>query len=263
MEMISPGGETSALIRASVFEISYPRLSPLGRVVMRVPKFSTDNLRIIIQFMMLAYLGLLLAFAADDRVKIDNDSVRVLNVVDQPHNPSALHRHELNRVMVYLTSGDLNVRYQDGHVDNQRWKAGQVAWSPAGGLHISENVGPTPLHIIEVELKKSPSKAPARNPKLDPVAIDPSHNILLFENAQVRVFRSLREAGGTEMMHEHAGAGRVGVFLTDLNATVKLTDGSSEPSHVKAGDVSWSGPVTHATTNLGPNKLEMIVIEVY
>jgi quercetin dioxygenase-like cupin family protein len=210
-----------------------------------------------------ALLGLLLAFAADDGVKIDNDAVRVLDVVDQPHHPSALHRHEVNRVMIYLTAGDLTVRYQDGHTDNQHWKAGQVAWSPAGGLHISENAGAAPLHIIEVELKKPASKAPMRDPKLDPVAIDPAHNILLFENAQVRVFRSLREAGGTEMMHQHAGTGRVGVFLTDLNATVKLADGSSSALHVKAGDVSWSGPVTHATTNLGPNKVEMIVVEVY
>ncbi len=77
------------------------------------------------------------------------------------------------------------------------------------------------------------------------------------------MFRSLREAGGTEMMHEHAGTGRVGVFLTDLNGTVKLADGSSTPLHVKAGDVSWSGPGTHATTNLGPNKLEMIVVEEF
>jgi len=207
--------------------------------------------------------GMVLAFAVDDRVKIDNDSVRVLNVVDQPHKPSALHRHEVNRVMIYLTSGDQKIRYQDGKVDEQHWKAGQVAWSPAGGLHISENVGAKPLHIIEVELKKAPSKAPVRSPKLDPVKIDPAHNVLLFENAQVRVFRSLREAGGTEMMHEHAGTGRVAVFLTDLDGTVKSADGSSTPLHVKAGDVSWSGPVTHATTNLGPNPLEMIVIEVY
>jgi quercetin dioxygenase-like cupin family protein len=207
--------------------------------------------------------GLLLALMADDRVKIDNDAVRVLNVVDEPHHPSGLHRHEVNRVMIYLTAGDLTVRYQDGHVDEQHWKAGQVAWSPAGGIHISENVGAKPLHIIEIELKKPPSKAPARNPKLDPVAIDPAHNILLFENAQVRVFRSLREAGGTEKMHEHAGTGRVGVYLTDLTGTVKLSDGTSNPLHLKAGDVSWSGPVTHATTNLGPGKLEMIVVEVF
>lgn len=214
--------------------------------------------------MIQALFGFLLALAADDRVKIDNDAVRVLNVIDQPHNPSALHRHEVNRVMIYLTAGDLTVRYRDGQVDEQHWKEGQVAWSPAGGLHISENVGAHPLHIIEVELKKPGSKSPPRDPKLDPVAIDPQHNILLFENAQVRVFRSWREKGGTEMMHEHAGTGRVGVFLTDNNAVVKLADGSSSAlPKVAAGDVSWSGPVTHATTNLGPGKLEMIVVEVF
>ncbi len=209
-------------------------------------------------------LFLLLAFPADDpRVKIENDSVRVLDVTDEVHHPSALHRHELNRVMIYLTGGDLNVRYQDGKTDKQHWKAGQVAWSPAGGMHISENVGTAPLHIIEVELKKAAPAKPVRKSELDPVKIDPKHNVLLFENAQVRVFRSTREAGGTEMMHEHAGTGRVGVFLTDLDGTVKLADGSSSALHVKAGDVSWSGPVTHATTNLGAGRLEMIVVEVF
>lgn len=206
----------------------------------------------------------LLAFApAGGGVKIDNDAVRVVEAVDQPHHPGALHRHERNRVMIYLTAGDQTLRYQDGRVDRQHWKAGQVAWSPAGGFHISENVGAKPLRIVEIELKKpGPAKAPARDPRLDPVAIDPAHNVLLFENPQVRVFRSWREVGGTEKMHEHAGVGRVGVFLTDLNATVKSPGGSSSQLHVKAGDVSWSGPVTHATTNQGPNKLEMIVVEV-
>jgi quercetin dioxygenase-like cupin family protein len=200
-------------------------------------------------------LALLLFFqAADPRVKIDNDSVRVLSVVDEPHHPSALHRHDLNRVMIYLTDGNLMVRYQDGKVDNQHWKAGQVAWSAAGGMHISENAGSTPLRIIEVELKKPGSKAPVRKRELDPIAIDPSHNVLLFQNDQVRVFRSIREAGGTEMMHEHLGAGRVGVYLTELNAP---------DAHYAAGDVSWSGPLKHATKNLGPNKLEMIVVEVF
>lgn len=206
---------------------------------------------------------MLVAFAPAGPL-VENDAVRIVEANDQPHHPGALHRHERNRVMIYLTAGDQELRYQDGHVEHQHWKAGQAAWSPAGGFHISENVGAKPLRIIEIELKKpGPAKPPLRRRELDPVAMDPAHNILLFENDQVRVFRSIREAGGTEIMHEHLGAGRVGVFLTDLNATVKLADGSSSAIHEKAGDVTWSGPVTHATTNLGPNKLEMIVVEVY
>jgi hypothetical protein len=39
----------------------------------------------------------------------------------------------------------------DGKIEHQSWKAEQVAWSPAGGLHTSENVGAKPLVIVEVE----------------------------------------------------------------------------------------------------------------
>src|SRR5689334_391877 len=82
-----------------------------------------------------------LAAQQDDRVKFDNDAVRVLKVTDIPHKKSALHKHDLNRVMIYLTSGDLDVTAEDGKVTHQHWKAEQVAFSPAGGLHTSENVG--------------------------------------------------------------------------------------------------------------------------
>src|SRR5437764_15186935 len=99
--------------------------------------------------MMRLFIGALLAcvagFAADDRVKVDNHAVRILKVVDTPHNRSAQHRHAVNRVMVYLDSGDIELTYEDGHKDDQHWKAGQVAWSPAGGRHTSENVGSAPV----------------------------------------------------------------------------------------------------------------------
>jgi hypothetical protein len=36
---------------------------------------------------------------------------------------------------------------------------------------------------------------------------------------------------------------------------VKFSDGTNSAQHVKAGDVSWSGPVTHATTNLGSEQV--------
>jgi beta-alanine degradation protein BauB len=215
------------------------------------------------RFLTVALLGSVVLCAADDRVKVDNDAVRILKVVDMPHNKSALHRHEVHRVMIYLDPGDITLTYEDGHKDEQHWKAGQVAWSPAGGRHTSENVGSASVGIIEIELKKSaPPAPPVRKAPLDPVAIDPKHNVLLFENDQVRVFRSWREAGGTERMHEHPGAGRAVVLLTDLNARVKLADGTSSEQHLPAGDVLWSGPVTHAATNLAPKRFEMVVVEV-
>ena len=208
-------------------------------------------------------IATLSSFAADDRVKFDNDAVRVLKVTDVPHKKSALHKHDLNRVMVYLTPGNLDVTAENGKVEHQHWKAEQVAWSPVGGMHTSENVGDKPLVIVEVELKRKSPGVVSRNPKLDPVAIDPKHNELIFENPQVRVFRSWREPGMSETMHEHTGAGRVVVLLTDIYAKVKMANGESNELKDNAGEIHWtSGPSTHAGTNAGAARFDMILVEV-
>jgi hypothetical protein len=208
--------------------------------------------------------GLLVAsLLAGADVKVDNDSVRVLKAVEEPHQKTALHQHEFNRVMIYLDASDLAITHEDGRVEKQHWKSGDVEWSPAGGKHTSENLGMRPVRIVEVELKQAAPKIPVRRvAALDPVAIDPKHNVLLLENEQVRVFRSWREPGAQETMHEHAGTGRVAVLLTDLDATVRSDYGTSNPVHAPAGDALWSGPITHATKNLGRAKFEMIVVEV-
>jgi beta-alanine degradation protein BauB len=210
----------------------------------------------------LVLIGLCL-HAADDRIKVDNEFVRVIKAVQEPHVIGPMHRHEFNRVMIYLDAADLAVTYEDGRKVAEHWKAGQVAWSPIAGMHTSENVGSGPIRIIEVEIKKPAKSAPAaRNRALDPVVLDPRHNVLLFENPQVRVFRSWREPGASEKMHEHAGPGRLAILLTDLHAEVKTADGAVATQHAAAGDVLWSGPVTHTAKNIGPQPFQMIVIEL-
>jgi hypothetical protein len=200
-------------------------------------------------------------WAAD--TKIENDSVRVLLAVDIPHHKGDFHKHDANRVMIYLDAGDMTLTYQDGHKDQQHWKVNGVAWSAAGGMHTSENIGAAPIRIVEIELKKpAPAKGPYRRRELDPLVIDPAHNVLVFENPQVRVFRSWREAGASEKMHEHAGTGRVAVLLTDLDAQVKTIDGVVSAQKGAVGDAFWSGPVTHSSTNKGQKKFEMVVVEV-
>ena len=120
------------------------------------------------------------------------------------------------------------------------------------------------LEIVEVELKQPAPAAPnVKRPSMDPVAMDAEHNVLLLENAQVRVFRSWREAGKSETMHEHTGRGRLVVLLTDIDAKVKLPDGSTSEMKLPAGEIRWSqGPVTHAGTNAGSKRFDMILIEV-
>jgi quercetin dioxygenase-like cupin family protein len=166
--------------------------------------------------------------------------------------------------MIYLNAGDLDVTTEDGHTDHQHWKAGDVAWSPAGPLHVSENPGTADLRIIEIEVKKAaPPAPPSRDPKFDPILIDPAHNKLLFENPQVRVFRSTREPGGREKWHDHAGAGRAVVLLTPLAARIEPARGQASPLNGGPGDVFWTeGPIRHRGSNIGSRSSEIVVVEV-
>ncbi|MBS1855517.1 MAG: cupin domain-containing protein [Acidobacteria bacterium] len=208
-------------------------------------------------------LAFLPALAAQSTTVLDNPTVRVIDALDQPHRKGALHKHDYPRVMIYLTDGDLDIATQDGHVEHQHWKAGDVAWSPAGGLHTSENVGEAPLRIIEVEIKSPPPPAPLkRNPALDPLALDPKRNHLLFENPLARVFISTLEVDGREKWHEHAGA-RLAVLLTPLSARVEFPKKQPAPMNGGPGDVFWSlEPVRHRTTNLGARPARIVVVEV-
>jgi beta-alanine degradation protein BauB len=201
---------------------------------------------------------------AQSRIAMDNEFVRVIDATEMPHVKSPRHRHQFNRVMVYLNGGDMEITFDDGHKDGQHWKPGDVAWSLSEGYHVSENVGSSPIHLLEIELKQpAPMVAPVRKPELDPLVNDPKHYSLLFENDQVRVFRSWREPGGVEPLHQHVGRGRVTIFLTDTDSKVQLEDGATSTLHANAGDARWSaGPVTHTSTNTGANRLEVVVVEV-
>jgi hypothetical protein len=120
------------------------------------------------------------------------------------------------------------------------------------------------LRIIEIEVRKAAGGVVKRDPGLDPIAIDPKHNKLIFENAQVRVFRSSLEVDGKEKWHEHAGAGRAAVLLSPLAARVDFKGkNQSTPMNGGAGDVFWSnGTIRHRASNLGTKAAEIVVVEV-
>src|SRR5437879_201365 len=93
------------------------------------------------------FLLVCLTASAADTV-VDNDRVRILAAVDQPHHKGDPHGHAVNRVMIYLDAGDVDVVTGDGRIDHQHWKAGDIAWSPAVARHTSENLGATPIRIV-------------------------------------------------------------------------------------------------------------------
>jgi len=203
------------------------------------------------------------AFAqpAPESIKLDNEFVRVLFLTDQPRTKTPLHKHEFNRVMIYLDPIELILRYQDGEVDHQRWRKGQVVWSPGGRMHTGENLIDRTARVVEVELKKPASGKPFRTSPRDPVKVNGKNVKVEFENEFVRVLRCKYSANVREPLHEHLGEGRLTIALEDVELKVTTQGADDRTVALTAGQSSWSaGPVVHAAQ---PNRaVELIVIEL-
>ncbi len=84
-------------------------------------------------------------------VALENDRVRVLRTILEPHVKAPMHEHP-HYVVVYLTGLHTTMLMADGrNVDNVR-KPGEIAWREAL-KHATENVGDRTAIEIQVELK--------------------------------------------------------------------------------------------------------------
>lgn len=177
---------------------------------------------------------------------IETDRVRVVLATEQPHRRGAMHEHATNRVQVYLDNGITTLTRPDGKVDRIEYKAGDVRWSKAGGLHISENITGNPVRIVEIELKNKPQARKASNIEL--LKVDPKHYKLEFENEQVRVTRVRFGPKEKGVLHEHT-MDRVVVYLNDQGKR-------------KQGEFRLAPPETHTEENLLDHAVERIAIDL-
>jgi hypothetical protein len=84
-------------------------------------------------------------------VDFENDRVRILRTVLEPHIKSPMHQH-LPYVVVYITELHTTMALADGKlVDNVRQR-GEIAWRDAM-KHSTENIGNQTAMEIQVELK--------------------------------------------------------------------------------------------------------------
>ena len=141
-----------------------------------------------------------------------------------------------------------------------KWKAGDVRWDPAGGLHTSENAGKGSYRIIEVELKKAHGE-PVQFPAIDPLKAAPDRYTLLFDNDQVRVVRVKFPKGGGAPLHEHSRP-RLLVNLTAQKVEFTTKDGAKNVLEGPAGFARWTPTAgMHSEKNLGDAAFEAILID--
>ena len=99
-----------------------------------------------------------------------------------------------------------------------------------------------------------------RTASQDAVSLRPDMVKVEFENDQIRVLRVRYAAHQKLPMHSHPG--RVVVLLTENYGRATLTNGTTQETRGKAGDLLWRDGGTHEVENLLDAPVENIEIEI-
>ena len=199
-----------------------------------------------------------LTLLAQRPVPVDNEWARVIVATTAPGPKGAMHKHDMNRVMIYLDKGAQTIEYEGGKSKVITAKAGEVQWDPKNGMHTSMNSGGTTFRIVEIELKKD--GGPVTWPKADPLKVAPKIYTVEFENDHVRVVRVKLGPRQKIAEHEHA-VPRIVVPLTEVNPAVTAADGTSTSLKGKPGDAIFSPPARHREENMLDKPVELILVE--
>ena len=81
---------------------------------------------------------------------LENDKVRIWNLVVAPGESSDWHLHENNYVKVVVEGGNLDVEYDNGSVENSPSEIG--SWHYHGAHRITNNTNSTYRNVL-LELK--------------------------------------------------------------------------------------------------------------
>ena len=192
---------------------------------------------------------------------LENDQV----LINEPHGQP--HDHKLDRVMVYLQAGSEVLHFLDGHDEPLKWEAGEVRWSPASGMHVSQaitKIEPTVTNsvmLVDIGVKKAGEPGKVVSTALGALQVDPKDCKLEFENSKVRVVRVRIGPRQSVPMHEHV-VNHVVVYFTDQNVRETSPEGKAEAVQHKAGDFIWRGPCKHKLENLTDKPLDAVVVEL-
>lgn len=85
------------------------------------------------------------------KIILENEKVRVLDVVVPPGSRAEMHTHPAN-VLIVLDGGNLQMSFPDGSSKEVVLEKGVTSYSP-GSEHVVENMSADTVRVIQVELK--------------------------------------------------------------------------------------------------------------
>jgi len=193
------------------------------------------------------------------QVFLENDHVRVFQVLAAPGARSPMHSHHplvfvsLGRARIRLTAPDGSNTIFDTHPAQVLWFENVVhSWEMLSGQ----------AQIVAVEIKaarKGSAPAAVARAANDPVTVDPAHHHVIFENAHARVFEVLASPGEKSPMHAHSPF--VLVSMDRARLRLALPDGSSAILDLHPGQALWLQDAAHSWELLS-GQLRVIGVEV-
>jgi len=100
----------------------------------------------------------LAASPARFKLLLENDEVRVLEYQLLPGQRDEWHTHP-PKVSYVVSGGTLRITLKDGSSFDVTETTGTATWMNSLGEHFAENVGPTPVRIVLVEVKSAAGRA--------------------------------------------------------------------------------------------------------
>ena len=142
--------------------------------------------------------------AGGDAMKpaLDNERVRVWDVVWTKGQPGPIQKYELDTVKVYIAGGDIRVKNADGSTKVVTRKKGEAVFVPQGASFTEEGASDTPAHSVIVELKNNPV-APLKNTTGLPNAFPRPHVKKVMDNKRFLVWDYEWYSGEPTPMHFH------------------------------------------------------------
>ena len=194
------------------------------------------------------------------KAEFENEQVRLVRITYGPGEESVMHYHP-DCVGVFLTDQHVEFEMPDGTFEEVHAEAGEHIFLPAAS-HLPKNIGEEPFELVLVELKAAgaPTEAAAEETGPDPTVVDADRYKAEFENEWVRLVRITYGPGEESVMHYHPDS--VGVFLTDHHVEFGKPDGTSEESHVEAGQHIFAPAESHLPKNIGEEPLELVLVEL-
>ncbi|MDQ6831052.1 MAG: hypothetical protein M3081_19490 [Gemmatimonadota bacterium] len=193
---------------------------------------------------------------------LENEWVRVYDVVVAPGDSTLYHVHASDYLFVTIGAADLMAQPIGGAATPLRAADGEVRFTKATITHRVVNPAASPrFHNLTIEVLKTPSEARGVAPGGPAPAPTAHGSSLVLENDRVRAVRLVLDPGDSVPMHTHQRPG-LAVIVHGGMLGITTPGHAVQYSTSNDGDYIWNGGSrTHSLVNVGKTRFEVVEIE--